>query len=80
LVKARPTSPSRNPESAIRPAVVLAVEPGSIEQRHAAILPLEPGARDQVGHVLIAGGILAEQREPIAAAALARAQQDSRRR
>ena len=54
----------------------LRVEPAAIDERHAAILALEPGARDQVGDVLVAARILAQQGEPRRHRALAaRAQQ-----
>ena len=36
----------------------------AIDERHAAVLAFEPGARDQVGDVLVSARILAQQREP----------------
>jgi len=52
------------------------IEPASIEQGYAAILTLQPGARDQVGDILVAAWILAEQRQPVGRLAFAGAQQD----
>ena len=42
----------------------LGVEPAALDQRHAAVLALEPGARDQVGDVLVAARVLAQQGQP----------------
>ncbi len=51
------------------------IEPGALDQRHAAVLTLEPGARDQVGDILVAARVLAQQREPCRLRAFAAATQ-----
>jgi hypothetical protein len=34
-------------------------EPGTVEERYAAVLTFEPGPRDEIGDVLVPGRILA---------------------
>ena len=46
--------PPAKPDSAIRPGVVCASSHSRVEQRHALFLAFEPGARDEIGDVLVA--------------------------